>query len=79
MNIDVAVVFRIMGDKERDEDPQNVYKFVHYVTAKGIEQQLKSAQVRVLYQTSMGRHELWNQFSHQSAFFFSPYTLPLLH
>lgn len=45
VSIDVTVVFRIMGDIEKNEDPQNVYRFVHHVTPRGLEEELKSAQV----------------------------------
>jgi len=48
VNIDLAVVFRVMGDKEKDEDPQNVYKFVHFVTPRGLEKQLKTSQSHVI-------------------------------
>eukprot|EP00903_Cladosiphon_okamuranus_P005998 g5918.t1 len=44
VEIDVAIVFRIMGDKEKNEDPGLVRKFVHEVGARGLEQQLRGAQ-----------------------------------
>ena len=49
MNIGVTTMFRIMGDEIREEDPQNVFRFVHEVTARGLEDQLRSAQVRIIY------------------------------
>lgn len=44
VDIDTSIVFRVMGDKEREEDPYNVYKFIHFVTARGLQQQLMDAQ-----------------------------------
>ena len=44
VQIDVAIVFRIMGDPEKGEDPELVRKFVHQVTPRGLEQQLCDAQ-----------------------------------
>ena len=44
VQIDVAIVFRIMGDIEKGEDPEMVRKFVHQVTPRGLEQQLRDAQ-----------------------------------
>jgi regulator of protease activity HflC (stomatin/prohibitin superfamily) len=49
VNIGVTTMFRIMGDEKREEDPQNVYRFVHEVTARGAEDQLRSAQVRIIH------------------------------
>eukprot|EP00638_Chattonella_subsalsa_P006383 CAMPEP_0117751848 /NCGR_PEP_ID=MMETSP0947-20121206/11234_1 /TAXON_ID=44440 /ORGANISM="Chattonella subsalsa, Strain CCMP2191" /LENGTH=400 /DNA_ID=CAMNT_0005570337 /DNA_START=389 /DNA_END=1591 /DNA_ORIENTATION=- len=43
VQIDCAAVFRIMGDKEKGEDPSLVRKFVHEVTPRGLEQQLRDA------------------------------------
>ncbi|CAM9831519.1 unnamed protein product, partial [Hapterophycus canaliculatus] len=54
VEIDVAIVFRIMGDITRQEDPTLVRKFVHEVGARGLEQQLRGAQeeeVRALART----------------------------
>jgi len=44
VNIDVALVLRIMGE----EDPENVFKFVHMVTARGLQQQLVDAQAEAI-------------------------------
>mmetsp|Transcript_21040 Transcript_21040/g.27637 ORF Transcript_21040/g.27637 Transcript_21040/m.27637 type:complete len:528 (-) Transcript_21040:364-1947(-) len=44
VEIDCAVVFRIMGDAEKGEDPSLVRKFVYEVTPRGLEQQLRDAQ-----------------------------------
>mmetsp|Transcript_6966 Transcript_6966/g.20896 ORF Transcript_6966/g.20896 Transcript_6966/m.20896 type:complete len:532 (-) Transcript_6966:335-1930(-) len=44
VNVDVALVFRIMGDAARGEDPELVRKFVYEVKPRGLEQQLKDAQ-----------------------------------
>lgn len=46
-----------MGDEKRSEDPQNVYRFVHQVTARGLEDQLRSAQVRI-------ENHLYNMTTH---------------
>ena len=43
VTIDCSIVFRIMGDATKGEDPQLVRKFVHEVTPAGLEQQLKDA------------------------------------
>ncbi|CAM9937642.1 unnamed protein product [Ascophyllum nodosum] len=54
VEIDVAIVFRIMGDASLNEDPSLVRKFVHEVGARGLEQQLRGAQeeeVRALART----------------------------
>uniref|UniRef100_A0A7S4NII5 Band 7 domain-containing protein n=1 Tax=Odontella aurita TaxID=265563 RepID=A0A7S4NII5_9STRA len=60
VNIDVALVLRIMGGSDSDggggggmkkgrrEDPWNVYKFVHEVTARGLQQQLADAQAEAV-------------------------------
>ena len=44
VNIDVALVLRVMGE----EDPENVFKFVHNVTARGLQQQLGDAQAEAI-------------------------------
>jgi len=44
VNVDVALVFRIMGDSSRGEDPGLVRRFVHEVKPRGLEQQLRDAQ-----------------------------------
>lgn len=44
VNVDVALVFRIMGDTEKNEDPELVRKFVYQVKPRGLEQQLRDAQ-----------------------------------
>eukprot|EP00565_Helicotheca_tamesis_P007691 CAMPEP_0185735542 /NCGR_PEP_ID=MMETSP1171-20130828/25530_1 /TAXON_ID=374046 /ORGANISM="Helicotheca tamensis, Strain CCMP826" /LENGTH=495 /DNA_ID=CAMNT_0028405887 /DNA_START=1 /DNA_END=1488 /DNA_ORIENTATION=+ len=44
VNIDVALAFRIMGDKDLGEDPELVRKFVYEVKPRGLEQQLRDAQ-----------------------------------
>lgn len=48
VQIDIAIILRVMGDVERGEDPQNVYKFVHFVTARGLQQQLNDAQAEAV-------------------------------
>ena len=51
VQIDNCIVFHIMGDPAQGEDPELVRTFVHRVTARGLETQLKNAQeeaVRVL-------------------------------
>eukprot|EP00568_Trieres_chinensis_P004429 CAMPEP_0183304176 /NCGR_PEP_ID=MMETSP0160_2-20130417/9358_1 /TAXON_ID=2839 ORGANISM="Odontella Sinensis, Strain Grunow 1884" /NCGR_SAMPLE_ID=MMETSP0160_2 /ASSEMBLY_ACC=CAM_ASM_000250 /LENGTH=574 /DNA_ID=CAMNT_0025467185 /DNA_START=106 /DNA_END=1830 /DNA_ORIENTATION=+ len=44
VNVDVDLVFRIMGDADRGEDPLLVRKFVYEVKPRGLEQQLRDAQ-----------------------------------
>mmetsp|Transcript_21515 Transcript_21515/g.33812 ORF Transcript_21515/g.33812 Transcript_21515/m.33812 type:complete len:512 (-) Transcript_21515:35-1570(-) len=44
VEIDVCVTFRIMGDEALGEDPALVRTFVHEVTPRGLEQQLRDAQ-----------------------------------
>ena len=61
VNVDVALVFRIMGNSDRGEDPELVRKFVHQVKPRGLEQQLKDAQeeaVRALAR-SMSHTEIY--------------------
>lgn len=51
VQIDICVTFRIMGDESLGEDPNLVPKFVHQVTPRGLQQQLRDAideAVRVL-------------------------------
>ena len=43
VTIDCSIVFRIMGDADKGEDPELVRTFVHEVTPAGLEQQLKDA------------------------------------
>jgi regulator of protease activity HflC (stomatin/prohibitin superfamily) len=43
VSIDCSVVFRIMGDASKGEDPELVRTFVHQVTPGGLEQQLRDA------------------------------------
>jgi len=43
VQINLAIVFRIMGDEKRGEDPHLVRKFVYNVGARGLEQQLMDA------------------------------------
>lgn len=43
VQINLAIVFRIMGDVKKNEEPQLVRKFVYHVTARGLEQQLVDA------------------------------------
>lgn len=43
MQINLSVVFRIMGDASRGEDPNLVRNFVYKVRANGLEQQLRDA------------------------------------
>jgi hypothetical protein len=61
VQIDVCVTFRIMGDADLGEDPNLVPKFVHEVTPRGLQQQLRDAideAVRVLAR-SMKHHEVY--------------------
>jgi len=44
VNIDVAIVLRIMGE----EDPENVVKFIYEVTVPGLQQQLIDAQAEAV-------------------------------
>lgn len=44
VQIDISINFRIMGDESKGEDPELVRKFVHQVTPRGLEQQLRDAQ-----------------------------------
>jgi len=44
VTIDVALVFRIMGDVALGEDPELVRHFVHELKPRGLEQQLRDAQ-----------------------------------
>ena len=49
VEIDVTLVLRVMGDKNRlGDDPYNVRKFVHMVTAMGLQQQLQDAQAEAI-------------------------------
>uniref|UniRef100_A0A7S2IFT9 Band 7 domain-containing protein n=1 Tax=Helicotheca tamesis TaxID=374047 RepID=A0A7S2IFT9_9STRA len=49
VQIDMGLVFRIMGDADRDgDDPENVYKFVHEVTAIGLQKQMFDAQAEAV-------------------------------
>ena len=43
VQINLAIVFRIMGDVMKGEDPTLVRNFVYKVTARGLEQQLVDA------------------------------------
>jgi regulator of protease activity HflC (stomatin/prohibitin superfamily) len=43
VTIDCSIVFRIMGDSSKGEDPELVRTFVHDCTPAGLEQQLKDA------------------------------------
>jgi regulator of protease activity HflC (stomatin/prohibitin superfamily) len=43
VQIDVNTTFRIMGDIKQQEDPNLVCTFVHQVTARGLQQQLRDA------------------------------------
>jgi uncharacterized membrane protein YqiK len=43
VQIDLSIVFRIMGDESKGEDPSIVRNFVYRVTPRGLEQQLKDA------------------------------------
>jgi len=43
VQINLSIVFRIMGDTRKGEDPTLVKKFVYHVTARGLEQQLVDA------------------------------------
>lgn len=43
VTIDCSIVFRIMGDAAKGEDPELVRTFVHNCTPAGLEQQLKDA------------------------------------
>ena len=49
--MDVTVILRIMGDDPDmtpGDDPMNVYKFVHEVTPKGLESQLRDSLVEIV-------------------------------
>jgi len=49
VGIDMALVLRVMGDKDqKGDDPHNVRKFVHMVTAMGLQQQLQDAQAEAV-------------------------------
>lgn len=43
IQIDIACVFRIMGNADKNEDPNLVRKFVHEVSPRGLQQQLTDA------------------------------------
>ena len=61
VQIDVNTTFRIMGDALLGEDPNLVCKFVHEVTPRGLQQQLRDAideAVRMLAR-SMKHQEVW--------------------
>jgi hypothetical protein len=47
VQVDVSIIFRIMGDADKNEDPRNVYNFVHHMAVRGIEEQLQAYQVSV--------------------------------
>uniref|UniRef100_A0A6U3VB99 Band 7 domain-containing protein n=3 Tax=Ditylum brightwellii TaxID=49249 RepID=A0A6U3VB99_9STRA len=47
--IDMGIVFRVMGDADKEgDDPENVYKFVHEVTAIGLQKQMYDAQAEAV-------------------------------
>uniref|UniRef100_A0A7S2UGS3 Band 7 domain-containing protein n=1 Tax=Attheya septentrionalis TaxID=420275 RepID=A0A7S2UGS3_9STRA len=48
VQIDVCVTLRVMGGDHEGDDPENVYKFVHMVTAMGLQQQLTDAQAEAV-------------------------------
>ena len=48
VQINLSIVFRLMGDAERGEDPNLVRNFVYNVGARGLEQQLMDACEEVL-------------------------------
>jgi len=49
VQIDVAIVLRVMGEKDKPgDDPRNVLKFVHNVTAIGLQQQIMDAQAEAI-------------------------------
>lgn len=51
VGIDIAIVLRVMGDDPKvrpGDDPRNVRKFVHEVTARGLQQQLRDAQAEAV-------------------------------
>ena len=61
VQIDVSVVFRVMGDTKKGEDPELVRQFVHRVTPAGLEQQLQDAlaeEIRTLAR-SLKHTEVW--------------------
>jgi hypothetical protein len=69
VNVDVSLVFRIMGDADLGEDPELVRKFVYQVKPRGLEQQLRDAQeeaVRALAR-SMRHTEIYGIRSGQRA------------
>lgn len=43
VDLEVSTILRVMGDRSRGEDPENVYNFVHLVTPRGLESQMKEA------------------------------------
>ena len=43
VQINLAVVFRIMADEEKGENPENARTFVYRVTPRGLEQQIMDA------------------------------------
>lgn len=54
IQFDTSIVFRVRGDASKGEDPRNIYSFVHYITARGLEDQMISAQLestRILAQS----------------------------
>lgn len=66
VQIDVNTTFRIMGDASLGENPNLVAKFVHEVTPRGLQQQLRDAideAVRMLAR-SMKHQEVSSQFAH---------------
>lgn len=51
VGIDICLVLRVMGDDPKStpgDDPHNVRKFVHMVTARGLQQQLQDAQAEAV-------------------------------
>lgn len=48
VQIDICITLRVMGGDQDGDDPYNVYKFVHEVTAMGLQQQLTDAQAEAV-------------------------------
>ena len=81
MEIDLSVVFRIMGESKKGEDPELVRDFVYRVTPKGLETQLRDAgeeAVRSLGRSILHTEGRFAPLLHLSSFGSStPLPLPL--
>ena len=59
VTIDCSVVFRIMGDEKKGENPELVRTFVHQVTPNGLEDQLKDAMAEEIRTLARSLKHTW--------------------